>query len=82
MLRVQVIDGVLSIAGICGGPTAEPFSLEVTPDQCQNCPAATTSDRRPMKGFLEENWRGVACPSSWRRIQGVVKGNVLVVGTH
>jgi hypothetical protein len=39
MLRVQVIDGVLGIAGICGGPTAAPFSLETTADQCQSCPA-------------------------------------------
>lgn len=39
MLRVQVVDGTLSIAGICGGPTAAPFSLEVMPAQCQDCPA-------------------------------------------
>jgi len=39
MLRVQVIEGVLSVTGICGGPTVAPFSLEVTPDQCQCCPA-------------------------------------------
>ena len=39
MLRVQVVDGVLSISGICGGPTATPFSLEITPDDCRDCPA-------------------------------------------
>jgi len=39
MLRIQVVEGVLSIAGICGGPTAAPFSLEVMPDHCQKCPA-------------------------------------------
>lgn len=38
MLRVQVVDGVLGIAGICGGPTAEHFSREATLDQCRNCP--------------------------------------------
>jgi len=37
MLRVQVVDGVLSIAGVCGNPVAEQFSREVTVDQCQNC---------------------------------------------
>jgi hypothetical protein len=39
MLRIAVIDGVLTIAGICGEPAAEAFSQEVTPDQCQACPA-------------------------------------------
>jgi len=39
MLRVQVVDRVLSITGLCGSPDAEHFSQEVTPDQCQNCPA-------------------------------------------
>jgi hypothetical protein len=39
MLRVQVIDGVLRIAGICGGPAAAPFTQEVTPERCQACPA-------------------------------------------
>jgi len=39
MLRVQVIDSTLHVDGICGGPTAAPFSLEITPDQCQGCPA-------------------------------------------
>lgn len=38
MLRVQVLDGVLNIAGICGSPEAEHFSHEATLDQCQNCP--------------------------------------------
>jgi hypothetical protein len=37
MLRVEVIDGVLYIAGICGNPEAGQFSLEVTVDQCRNC---------------------------------------------
>jgi hypothetical protein len=39
MLRVQVLDGTLHVDGICGGPTATPFGLEVTPEQCQNCAA-------------------------------------------
>jgi len=39
MLRVQVVDGVLGIAGICGSPAAGQFSLEVAPEQCQKCPA-------------------------------------------
>ncbi len=38
VLRVQVIDGVLGIAGICGGSKAERFSQEVTLDQCRTCP--------------------------------------------
>jgi hypothetical protein len=38
MLRVQVVGGVLSIAGLCGNPEAEQFSREVTPDSCQSCP--------------------------------------------
>jgi len=38
MLRIAVIDGVLTIAGICGEPTAAAFGQEVTPDQCQACP--------------------------------------------
>jgi len=37
MLRVQVVDGVLGIAGICGNLAAEQFSLEVRPDACQSC---------------------------------------------
>ena len=39
MLRVQVVDGVLNIAGLCGNPEAGQFSLEVTPEHCQNCHA-------------------------------------------
>jgi len=39
MLQVQVLDGALNIAGICGNPEAEHFGCEVTLDQCQNCPA-------------------------------------------
>lgn len=39
MLKVQVIDGVLSIVGICGNPEAGQFNQEATPDQCQDCPA-------------------------------------------
>jgi len=38
MLRVQVIDKTLQIAGICGNPEAGQFGEEATPDQCQNCP--------------------------------------------
>lgn len=38
MLRVQVIDGVLGVAGLCGNPDAEPFSGEAALEQCQNCP--------------------------------------------
>ncbi len=38
MLKVQVIDGALSIVGICGNPEAGHFSQEATPDQCHNCP--------------------------------------------
>ena len=37
MLRVQVVDGVLGIAGICGSPEAESFSREVALDQCREC---------------------------------------------
>ena len=37
MLRVQVLEGVLSIAGICGSPGARHFSHEVALDQCQHC---------------------------------------------
>jgi len=37
MLRIQVVGGVLCIAGICGNTEAEQFSLEVVPDQCQSC---------------------------------------------
>ena len=39
MLQVQVLNGVLNIAGICGSPESEHFSREATPDQCRNCPA-------------------------------------------
>ena len=42
MLRVQVIDKTLDIAGICGNPEAGQFSGEVTPEQCRNCPARQT----------------------------------------
>jgi hypothetical protein len=38
MLKVHVVDGTLEIAGLCGTPQAERFSLEVSPDQCQSCP--------------------------------------------
>ncbi len=38
MLRVQVVDGVLSIAGICGNPAAESFSREIAGDRCRKCP--------------------------------------------
>ena len=39
MLRVQVVDRLLNIAGLCGNPEAGQFSLEVTPEHCQNCHA-------------------------------------------
>jgi hypothetical protein len=39
MLRVQVLDGVLNVAGICGSPDSEHFSREATLYQCRNCPA-------------------------------------------
>lgn len=39
MLKVQVVDGVLSIAGICGNPAAEHFSHETDIIRCHNCPA-------------------------------------------
>jgi hypothetical protein len=38
MLRVQVVDGVLNIAGLCGNPGAEQFSRELTLDNCRSCP--------------------------------------------
>ena len=38
MLKVQVVDQLLGLEGICGNPEAESFCLAVTPDQCQNCP--------------------------------------------
>lgn len=39
MLRVQVVDGVLGIAGFCGNPGAELFGREANPDQCRSCSA-------------------------------------------
>ena len=39
LLRVQVVDGVLTIAGLCGDPGAEWFSREAAPDQCRSCSA-------------------------------------------
>ena len=41
--RVQVVGGVLCIAGLCGNPEAEQFSLEVAPDLCQRMPSAPGS---------------------------------------
>jgi hypothetical protein len=38
MLRVQVVDGVLSVAGLCGNPGAEQFSRELALDDCRSCP--------------------------------------------
>jgi hypothetical protein len=38
MLGVQVVDGLLTVSGLCGSPKAEHFSLEVRLDQCQKCP--------------------------------------------
>jgi len=37
MLRVQVIDRVLSIAGVCGNPEARQFGQETKPDECRTC---------------------------------------------
>ena len=39
MLRVQVVDGVANIVGICVSPGSERFGLEVAPDACRSCPA-------------------------------------------
>ena len=39
MLRVQVVDGLLTVSGVCGRPQAEYLSLEIGLDQCQSCPA-------------------------------------------
>jgi hypothetical protein len=39
ILKVQVVEGVLTIMGICGRPNVEHFSLEVCLDQCQECSA-------------------------------------------
>ena len=47
MLRVQVIEGVLSIAGVCGNPAAEKFSHEVAVDHCRSCFV------RPIRGLCE-----------------------------
>lgn len=38
LLAVQVVDRTLTVKGVCASPDAEHFSLEVTVDQCQNCP--------------------------------------------
>ena len=38
MLRVQVLDGVLKVVGICGSPASQYFSREATLHECQNCP--------------------------------------------
>jgi hypothetical protein len=38
MLRVQVVDGVLSVTGLCGNPKTACFSLEVSLEQCLKCP--------------------------------------------
>jgi len=38
MLKVQVVDGVLTIEGVCGNPEAGQFSLEVALEHCRNCP--------------------------------------------
>jgi hypothetical protein len=37
MLKIQVIEGVLSVAGVCGSPTAKQFGLETKPDHCHIC---------------------------------------------
>jgi len=38
MLRIAVVDGVLTIAGICGEQAAGAFGQEVAPGQCHACP--------------------------------------------
>ncbi len=38
MLRVQVVNRVLTIEGICGGSDAEHFTREVGAAHCQTCP--------------------------------------------
>ena len=38
MLRVQVVDGILNIGGICGTPEMPHFGNNVMFEQCQNCP--------------------------------------------
>jgi hypothetical protein len=45
ILRVEVMDGTLGIAGNCGSPEAEQFSRDVTVEQCQDCPVC----RRPFR---------------------------------
>lgn len=39
ILRVEVVDRLLSIVGVCGEPAAGSFGLEVEPGQCQDCPS-------------------------------------------
>lgn len=39
ILRVQVVDKTLQIAGLCGNPEAGQFGNEITPDGCRDCPA-------------------------------------------
>lgn len=40
LLKVQVVDGVLGLEGVCGNPAgAEHFSRAVTPAHCQDCPS-------------------------------------------
>jgi hypothetical protein len=38
MLRVQVVDGLLSVDGVCGSPEAGQFTRAVAPGECQDCP--------------------------------------------
>ena len=50
MLRVQVVDEALDIAGICGNPEAGQFSNEVTPEHCQELPRPPSS---PLRLLIE-----------------------------
>lgn len=40
MLGIQIIDQSLTVKGVCGCPKSEHLGLEITVDQCQNCPNA------------------------------------------
>jgi len=37
MLRIQVVDRVLTIAGVCGNPQAQQFAQDATREHCGNC---------------------------------------------
>lgn len=44
MLKVQVVDGLLTVTGICANAESERFSLEVAVDQCQTCKVRQPTD--------------------------------------